>query len=39
MGGVVIQPVEDEEVGDLSSRRVAAVRFVSYIHCSWKYEV
>ncbi|VDM41352.1 unnamed protein product [Toxocara canis] len=26
-GGVVIQPVEDEEVGDLSSRRVAAVRF------------
>uniref|UniRef100_F1KVC7 SWI/SNF-related matrix-associated actin-dependent regulator chromatin subfamily E member 1 n=1 Tax=Ascaris suum TaxID=6253 RepID=F1KVC7_ASCSU len=27
MGGVVIQPVEDEEVGDLSSRRVAAVRF------------
>ncbi|EFO27214.1 hypothetical protein LOAG_01279 [Loa loa] len=26
-GGVVIQPVEDEELGDLSSRRIAAVRF------------
>lgn len=26
-GGVVIQPVEDEELGDLSYRRVAAVRF------------
>ncbi|KAK6101694.1 HMG (high mobility group) box family protein [Brugia pahangi] len=26
-GGVVIQPVEDEELSDLSSRRIAAVRF------------
>ncbi|MFH4978979.1 hypothetical protein AB6A40_005688 [Gnathostoma spinigerum] len=26
-GGVVIQPVEDEDIGDLSSRKVAAVRF------------
>ncbi|CAG9539100.1 unnamed protein product [Cercopithifilaria johnstoni] len=26
-GGVVIQPVEDEELGDLSSRRIAAIRF------------
>lgn len=29
-GGVVIQPVEDEELGDLSSRRIAAVRFVGF---------
>ncbi|VDN55026.1 unnamed protein product [Dracunculus medinensis] len=26
-GGVVLQPVEDEELGDISSKRVAAMRF------------
>lgn len=35
-GGVVIQPAEDDEPSDLSSRRVAAIRFAEKLesnHC------